>query len=513
MKKSRLEYSILNSSISMFIYIFRLLIQFVARSFFIHYLGAEYLGLNGLFSNILSFLSLAELGIGTSIVFSLYKPLAENDEKHIVSLIRLYKKAYEMIGLAVGIIGLIIIPLLPLIIKDSNNIAMINIYLYYILFLMNSVVSYFFTYKRSLIIADQKNYLVALNDFVFLLVLNVIQIIFLYLFKNFTIFLVTQILFTLIGNISISIITDRKYPFLKKVTPEKIEPELKQEIKKNVIGNMSSKLGGVIVMGTDNILISGFVGLTAVGIYSNYSLIIVSIQNLCKQITNSITASLGNFAVSGDSKRANQLYDNHLFVNHTLIYFFSVITFNVINPFVSLWLGKSFTLPLMTVTLVMINFVVQVYRNTNIIFIESFGLYWQQRYKPIIEASMNLLVSLIFLIVFKMGINGVLLGTIISSIGFVFWFEIYIVSRYSLNIKMREKAIKYFKYFFHLILSMLIIYIFNNFQLLVFSADLIGLIFRIFFTFVLALAIYLALYFKSSEFKFVLGIVKKIIRR
>lgn len=341
MKKSRLEYSILNSSISMFIYILRLLIQFVARSFFIHYLGAEYLGLNGLFSNILSFLSLAELGIGTSIVFSLYKPLAENDEKHIVSLMRLYKKAYELIGIAIGIIGLIIIPLLPFIIKDSNNIEMTNVYLYYILFLTNSVVSYFFTYKRSLIIADQKNYLVALNDFVFLFVLNVIQIICLYLFKNFTIFLVTQIIFTLIGNISISIITDRKYPFLKKVSPDKIEPELKQEIKKNVIGNMSSKLGGVIVMGTDNILISGFVGLTAVGIYSNYSLIIVSIQNLCKQITNSITASLGNFAVSGDSKRANQLYDNHLFVNHTLIYFFSTIMFNVINPFVSLWLGLS----------------------------------------------------------------------------------------------------------------------------------------------------------------------------
>lgn len=513
MKKSRLEYSILNSSISMFIYVLRLLIQFTARSFFIHYLGAQYLGLNGLFSNILSFLSLAELGIGTSIVFSLYKPLAENDEKHIVSLMRLYKKAYEMIGLAIGIIGLVIIPILPFIIKDNSSIEMKNVYLYYVLFLLNSVVSYFFTYKRSLIIADQKNYLVALNDFIFLFILNIIQIVCLYLFKSFTVFLILQVIFTLIGNISISIITDRKYTFLKTVKPEKIEPELKQEIKKNVIGNMSSKLGGVIVMGTDNILISGFVGLTAVGIYSNYSLIIVSVQNLCKQITNSITASLGNFAVSGDSKRANQLYDNHLFINHTLIYFFSTIMFNLINPFISLWVGKSYTLPVLTVILVMINFVIQVYRNTNIVFIESFGLYWQQRYKPIVEAGMNLVISLVLLIVFKMGINGVLLGTIMSSIGFVFWFEIYIVSRYSLNIKMREKVIEYFKYFLQLVFSILCIYYFNNFQLIVFSTDLIGLIFRGLVTFGLALVIYLAMYFKSSEFKFILGIVKKIIRR
>lgn len=512
MKKSRLEYSILNSSISMFIYILRLLIQFVARSFFIHYLGAEYLGLNGLFSNILSFLSLAELGIGTSIVFSLYKPLAENDEKHIVSLMRLYKKAYEMIGIAIGIIGLIIIPLLPFIIKDSNNIEMTNVYLYYILFLMNSVVSYFFTYKRSLIIADQKNYLVALNDFVFLFVLNVIQIICLYLFKNFTIFLVTQIVFTLIGNISISIITDRKYPFLKKVSPDKIEPELKQEIKKNVIGNMSSKLGGVIVMGTDNILISGFVGLTAVGIYSNYSLIIVSIQNLCKQITNSITASLGNFAISGERERAFDLFKRHLFVNHSLIYFSSIILLIVINPFISIWIGSEYVLSDVTIFLIIFNYVIQVYRNTNFIFIESFGLYWEQRYKPVIEAMMNLVLSLIFLMGFDLGINGVLLGTIFSSLGFVVWYEGFVIFKNALNRPFKSFVVLFVRYILELLCSGLIV---KKIMMIFFSRNngVLFLIFEVFITGLISLIIYIFLYRKRTEFQFVLSVGKKILKR
>jgi len=512
MKKSRLEYSLMNSSISLFIYVLRLIIQFVARSFFINYLGAQYLGLNGLFSNILSFLSLAELGIGTSIVFSLYKPLAESDEKHIVSLMSLYKKAYELIGIAIGIIGLLIVPILPFIIKDTN-ITMKNVFLYYVLFLVNSVVSYFFTYKRSLVIADQKNYLVVLNDFIFLIIMNVIQITGLYFFRNFTIFLIIQIIFTLAGNISISIITDRKYSFLKKNKPEPIEPELKQEIKKNVIGNMSSKLGGVIVMGTDNILISGFVGLTAVGIYSNYSLIIISIQNLCKQITNSITASLGNFAVSGDKSKVKNLYNNHLFVNHTLIFFFSAITFSVINPFISLWVGKNYTLPLLTVVLIMINFVIQVYRNTNIVFIESFGLYWQQRFKPIVEAGLNLIISLILLVVFKIGINGVLLGTIASSIGFVFWFELYVVSRYALSSKIRTNIITYLKYFAQLALSILIIFLSNRIEIIKFDSNLIYFVFKCIFSFVISLIMYLIFYFRTDEFKFILSVAKRLIRR
>lgn len=245
-------------------------------------------------------MSLAELGIGSSIIYSLYKPLAQKDESKVKALMNLYKKTYEFIGIFIGIVGVLIIPLLPLFIKNSTDIP--HMYRYYVLFLLNSVLSYFFTYKRSLAIADQKNYLVAINDFAFLFFMNIVQVIALYFYSNFTLFLIVQILFTLFSNINISRTVDKRYSYLKEKDVVSLDKQTKDEVKKNVIGNMSSKIGGVIVMGTDNILISTFVNLTAVGIYSNYSLIVTSVQNLCKQITNSITASVGNFAVSNKKK-------------------------------------------------------------------------------------------------------------------------------------------------------------------------------------------------------------------
>ncbi|MBO0454300.1 lipopolysaccharide biosynthesis protein, partial [Candidatus Enterococcus murrayae] len=371
MKKNRLQYSLLNSSISTIIYVFRLILQFVVRTYFIKFLGAEYLGLNGLFTNILSILSLAELGIGTSIVYSMYKPLADENRQKIRSLMQLYKKAYNYIGLLVGLIGICIIPFLKYMIKSDLSIN--EIYIIYILFLLNSVVSYFFTYKRSLIIADQRSYIVSLNDFIFLLITNIIQIAVLYLYPNFIVYLSIQIFFTFLTNLNISRKTDKDYPYLKEDIHEKLEPETISEIKKNVIGNVSSKIGGVVVMGTDNILISTFVSLTAVGIYSNYLLLVNSVQNLCKQVTNSITASIGNFAATTSKDKGFELFKRHLFVNHTLIFFSSVVLLNVLNPFIKLWLGPDFLLSDLNSTLIVFNFIIQVYRNTGFVFIESYG--------------------------------------------------------------------------------------------------------------------------------------------
>jgi len=158
----------LNSSVSSLIYLFRTILGFVSRTFFIKLLGIEILGLNGLFTNVLSFLSLTELGIGTSIVVELYKPIAFNNRESIKSLMRLYKRAYDAIGLAVGLIGIAIMPILPYVMKDYTVTPVV--YLYYVLFLANSVVSYFFTYKRSMLNANQANYVTVINDFGFYLV-------------------------------------------------------------------------------------------------------------------------------------------------------------------------------------------------------------------------------------------------------------------------------------------------------------------------------------------------------
>jgi O-antigen/teichoic acid export membrane protein len=164
----------MNSSVSSVVFFLKLVMQFVVRTYFIRVLGVTYLGINGLFSNVLSLLSLAELGVGTSIVYSMYKPIANNDQSEIQALMILYKKAYHYIGAAVAIIGLALVPFLHFFSSDLS--AKEGFIWYYLLFLGNSVLSYFFTYKRSLLIANQKSYLVNINDFIFLFISNIFQI-------------------------------------------------------------------------------------------------------------------------------------------------------------------------------------------------------------------------------------------------------------------------------------------------------------------------------------------------
>ncbi|RGW13258.1 lipopolysaccharide biosynthesis protein [Enterococcus asini] len=510
MKKDRLHYSILNSSISSVIYMLRLIMQFAIRTVFIHFLGKEFLGLNGLFTNILSLLSMAELGIGSSIVYSMYKPLAVGDQPKIRALMQLYKKAYNYIGFLVGIIGLGLIPFLKYMI--TSDIEMSTIYIIYILFLANSVVSYFFTYKRSMLIADQRTYVTTINDFIFLIVTTVVQILFLFWYPNYVLYLTIQILFTFIGNLSISRITDKEYPYLLDKHHEKLDKETITEIKKNVIGNVSSKIGGVIVMGTDNILISSFVSLTAVGLYSNYTLIVNSVQNLCKQVTNSITASIGNYAATNERSKGYELFKKHFFVNHTLIFFSTVILFNVLNDFIVWWLGDTFVLTEMATILVIVNYAIQVYRNTGFVFIESYGLYWYQRKKAIIEAFINLAASLLLLIVFRLGITGVLLGTIISSFGFVIWYEAYIIYKYAFNLPMWNYVKKLAEYLVQIaIASGTSVWLLNRF--FTGNPSFTGIIAKVILSVVIGLAWYLLFNFRKNEFRYILRIFQNLLRR
>ncbi|MDT2644460.1 oligosaccharide flippase family protein [Enterococcus dongliensis] len=508
MQKSRLYYSMMNSSISTIVFFLKLVMQFVVRTYFIRVLGVAYLGINGLFSNVLSLLSLAELGVGTSIVYSMYKPIANNDQSEIQALMVLYKKAYHYIGFAVAIIGLALIPFLHFFSDDLSSKE--GFVWYYLLFLGNSVLSYFFTYKRSLLIANQRSYLVNINDFIFLLISNIFQIYLLLHYGSFTLYLLVQLVFTLLGNFSISYKVDKDYKFLKKAESKKLGKDKIKEIKKNVVGNMSSKIGGVIVMGTDSILISSFVGLAAVGYYSNYTMIINNVQNLCKQVTNSITASIGNYIVTADKKQSLELFKRHLFVNYTMIYFATLILVSVLNPFIVWWIGEKYILPSLTVTLIIINLVVQMFRNTNFVFIDSFGLYWIQRWKSVIEATINLVVSLILLAIFNLGINGVLLGTIASSFGYVMWIEAYYIFKYGLKEKLTVYIIQIIKYILLLCISIAVVFYsqtffeFNGFA---------GLILKTLIACCIGLFIYIITFCKSNEFLYVKNLLIRIIKR
>ena len=248
----RTKNSFINLIVSWSTQIINILLQFILRTVFINILTTEYLGLNGLFSNILSCLSFAELGFGAAITFSLYKPLAENDEKTIAGIMNFFKKVYFAVGLFVLVAGLSLVPFITKLINDIPDIKYIH--LIYALWVLNSGISYFLVYKSTLIIADQRKDIVEKNNFVFKIIQLVLQVIILILTRNYVFYLLVQIFVTIVTNISISVIADKRYPFLIRKRNEKINLDILSEIKKNVCATVLHKIGAVVIFGTDNLI-------------------------------------------------------------------------------------------------------------------------------------------------------------------------------------------------------------------------------------------------------------------
>lgn len=429
----RIENSLRNISYSIIGQIISNFLSFINRTVFVYTIGISYLGITGLFSNIFALLSLAELGVGTAISYSLYKPLAQNDRKKVSLLMQLYGKAYKWIGISIGVIGTSFTPFLGYIIKDRPDIE--HLELYYLLMLSSTVVSYFYSYKRTILLCDQKAYIDSKNRYTFMIVQTLMQIVALVVFKSFILYLVIATVCTALSNVFISHKANKEYPFLKETVNGKIDIETKAEIKKNIFAMMFHKISGVIVYSSDNVIISKFIGLSAVGLYSNYYMIINIITTLLGQIFNAITASVANLNVLGSLEVKRDRFMSIYFVNFWIATECTICLYILLDPFISLWIGNKFLLDKLTVIVLCFYFFNQSMRHTVGVFKNSAGLYWNDRYKPIFESVINLVASIILLQYF--GIAGVFMGTIVSLLTTSFWVEPFIVYKHVLKMKFR----------------------------------------------------------------------------
>lgn len=385
---------------------------FVARMVFVRTLSAEYLGVNGLFTNILTMLSIAELGIGMAIIFSMYEPLAQRDEPKLRALMGLYRKAYVTIGVVVGVVGASLTPFLTHIVGDLPEVP--NIPTIYLLFVANSAITYFFSYKRSFLIADQKRYIATIYRYSFFTAMNVAQIGILVTTANYLLFLIAQVVFTLLENIAVSRRVDRMYPFLRRRPKVGLSQHDKATIVKNVKAMILHRLGGAALVGTDSILIARFAGVVAVGLYSNYLLIINALTIALGVIFSSLAASVGNLGV--DAPRAKQLATFRVIdVGVFLAYgWASVSLFVLFNPFIDLWLGKEYLFETPVVLAIAANFFFTGMRQSLWIFKDAKGIYWQDRYRPLAEVVVNLGVSIV--LAQQLGVLGVLIGTAVTTL-------------------------------------------------------------------------------------------------
>ncbi len=503
-QRSRTENSIINSAMSIVTQVLTVVLNFAVKTVFIKMLNDEYLGVNGLFTNIITMLSLADLGIGIAIPYSLYKPLAKKDEHKINVLMNFYKKVYTIIGIAVLLIGLSLTPFLGLIIKDiPKNVPHLS--LIYILFVIHSASSYFFVYKKFLIDSDQKGYITSRIIFTFSTLLSIIQIILLVTTKNYILFLLSSIILVIIQNIYISSKANKLYPFIKNKTDEKLEKEDMEGIKKNVSSLFIYKVGTVIMNGTDNIIISKFIGLIIVGFYSNYVLIINSITTVLNQIFNAITSSIGNLVVTTNKKRSKEVYDNLNFANFWLYALFGVCIIVLINPFINIWIGKKYVMGFSIVFLLVLNFYVLGMQSVTNSFRNAYGLFWIAKYRPIIMVIINIVISVV--LVQFIGIEGVLIGTLISRLVTTAWLDPYIVHKYGFEISPKSYYIDYLKY---LVIFIAISIIFNYFVSMITINNIFILILIAILVVISVNVILVLLFFKTSEFNYFYDKIKKI---
>ncbi len=503
-QRSRTENSIINSAMSIVTQVLTVVLNFAVKTVFIKMLNDEYLGVNGLFTNIITMLSLADLGIGIAIPYSLYKPLAKKDEHKINVLMNFYKKVYTIIGIAVLLIGLSLTPFLGLIIKDiPKNVPHLS--LIYILFVIHSASSYFFVYKKFLIDSDQKGYITSRIIFTFSTLLSIIQIILLVTTKNYILFLLSSIILVIIQNIYISSKANKLYPFIKNKTDEKLEKEDMEGIKKNVSSLFIYKVGTVIMNGTDNIIISKFIGLIIVGFYSNYVLIINSITTVLNQIFNAITSSIGNLVVTTNKKRSKEVYDNLNFANFWLYALFGVCIIVLINPFINIWIGKKYVMGFSIVFLLVLNFYVLGMQSVTNSFRNAYGLFWIAKYRPIIMVIINIVISVV--LVQFIGIEGVLIGTLISRLVTTAWLDPYIVHKYGFEISPKSYYIDYLKY---LVIFIAISIILNYFVSMIAINNIFILILIAILVVISVNVILVLLFFKTSEFNYFYDKIKKI---
>ena len=483
-------------------------VSFIARIFFIRILGSEYLGLNGLFTNILTILSLAELGVGEAITFSLYKPLAENDTKKCKMLMGVYRKVYNTIGIVILVLGFALTPLLPMFISKMPDIND-NIYLIYSLFVVNTAMSYFFSYKRNLIIADQQRYIATIIRHLCHIIFTFLEIVYLVLFKDFIGYLLIMISATLADNIFVSIKANKMYPYLKEKESVPLDKNTKNSIIKNTKAMLMHKIGGVIVNSTDNILLSSIVSLNAVGIYSNYYFITNALNSITQHFFNSVVASVGNMFAVDNEKKQYDIFKKVLFVDFWMFSFIAVCLLCLFNPFIELWLGEKYLFSFDIVLIIVVNFYIYGMRKSVVTFREASGLFYKDRWKALFEAAINLGTSILFASTLKMGTFGVFLGTLASSVTVNLWVEPLVLYKYGFKVKL----IEYFKlYFMYAIITAICCFGSYSLCTMVSITGFVGFLIKFGICLVLPNVVIMLLFHKTDNYVYFKNLMRKFTR-
>ena len=481
-----------------------LILEFICRTVFIKTLGSEYLGLNGLFTNILTILSFAELGLGNAIIYNMYKPIADSDTNKVSQLLKLYKKSYNLIAIFIFVGGVLCIPFLNSIIGQAPNIKE-NVIVIYILFLLQSITSYFLTYRRSLISANQKEYMCSNADLFSEFVATILKMIVLLMFKNYILFLLIQISRNLIANTILYFKSKRMYPEIQEKNVENLPKDEVKNIFSNVKSLILYKVSSTINGGTDNVIIAKMVDLSTVGIASNYSTLISAVNQILHRIMLSFTAGIGNLNAKDSVENREKVFNTLTFIV-TLIYGFCGIMLVVfLNPFVNLWIGPNYLLSVPVICALAFEFYVCGIQYAGYNYAITTGLFKKAKWGALTSSILNIILSIIM--GYKWGVFGIFLATGLSRLCAQTWLDPYLVYKYEFKKSSKKYFSKIFYNFILVVINLIICYsAFSRIQM----NNIFSLIINVILCSILCIIIFIIQFFKTKEFKDMVNRIKFI---
>ena len=496
-KNNRTINTVKNIGANFGLYILTYIAVFISRTFFVKLLGNEYLSLNGLFSNLITIISFSELGLGTASIYCLYKPIAEKNYIQIHSYLKYFHKLYRVVIFISAIVALLLIPTIPYIIDiNTLSISYGQIVLYYCLFCVNTISTYFFVESKLFLIADQKNYIANTLQQIIHIVQLVFQTIYLVYSKDFIGYLVIQIFSTFITNIVIHLYVKNKYCEIYKYKVVEIETKEKKKLTSNIRSIFCYKIGAVILNGTDNIIISSFVKTALVGICSNYLLVINAINSILMQCFNGIGASIGNHIITADKSEHEKVF-RQLNLLCVIAYMFSSICLYVLlNPLINIWLGSEYLLDTNAMIVLILVFFITGVNQIPSLYRTSIGLFKKVRFLPILAAISNIILSILF--AKEVGLWGIFAATIIVRLLFFTLVDPVMLYRYGFEISPTKYYILYIRDFVFLILGCVSV---------AYVCDFIeGISFKYFFAKIIvciitSISLIVLLYNTTSEFK------------
>lgn len=408
-----------------------IVLPFIMRTVLIYTMGNEYVGLNTLFTSILSVLSLSELGFSSAIVYSLYKPLAESDEKTINATVRFYRNTYRIIGCIIAGIGLLILPFLKSFISGTYPNE-VNIYILYLVYLVNTSAGYFlFAYKKAILAASQRNDIESNISTITTVLQYVLQIVLLIRFRNYYIYCVILPLMTIVNNLVTSYYVDRKYPSIR--CEGKLDKNFFSRLKKQIAGLITQKIGTTVISSIDKIVISSFLGLVTLAHYSNYLYILTSVVGVLSIITSSIMAGVGNSLLTKSKDDNLAQFSTFNFMYVWIVTWFSACMLCIYQPFMALWVGEENTLPTEFAVLFAVYFYIYKHNDMCGIYKQAAGIWWEGKFVPLVAAGLNLVLNIV--LVKWIGLAGIIIATIASLLFVYFPWGTWVLYRHCFDIK------------------------------------------------------------------------------